>query len=69
MVWKVAGEFIDLKNMTVGSKGSFPFITFFDPDVVESPTHIEFGEVFPFEFINDFPYEGERISILDCKLI
>jgi hypothetical protein len=52
MVWKVAGELVNPKNITSGSnnpllvpKGSFPLVSFLDLYVVKTPPDVQFGEV------------------------
>ena len=54
---------------SVSSECSFPFITFFHPDIIEAPLDIEFSEVpSPLQFVNEFGDEGQWVFILhsDC---
>ena len=65
-LWKVAGEFDNPKNMTVGLKKflgrdevGLPLVSFFDPDVVISGSDIKFGEDGGiFDHVNEIRYEG-----------
>ncbi len=60
--WKVAGELVSPKNMTVGSnsprlvrKAAFSFVAFLDAYVVVSETHVELREVLgSAQFVNEF---------------
>ena len=51
---------------SVGDEGGFPFISFLDLNVVESPSNVNDGEVFggsEFGILEDFGKEGKRIAI------
>ncbi len=66
--WNVAGEFMSLKNITVGSKeasvgakGGLLLISFFDLDVVVSPMNVKLrGVLGSTKLIDELRDEGKR---------
>jgi hypothetical protein len=51
-------------------KGSFPFIAFFNVDVVITPVNIKFGKIMgTLEFIDEVRDQGQRCGILNGNII
>ena len=54
----------------MGKEGGFPFVAFFNPDIVEAPADVHFGEegtaAHP---VNDSWDEWSYISVADCPFV
>src|ERR1700677_1918561 len=58
------------KAASICSKGSFPFVSFFDAKIVITPPKIHFGEVFrTSESVDEFGDEGKGIIILNSMRV
>ncbi|KIJ06067.1 hypothetical protein PAXINDRAFT_92548, partial [Paxillus involutus ATCC 200175] len=52
------------KQSTIGAESGFPFVPFLDPNIVVTPTDIEFGEILrSLKLIDEFRNERERVPI------
>jgi hypothetical protein len=59
-----------LKQASIGSKRSLPFVPCFDADVIISPADVELGEKSGMpEVIDDVRGQQEGISILDGEVV
>jgi hypothetical protein len=59
-----------LKKSEGALKDGFPFITFFNVNVVVSPSDIEFGKVTgTLEFINEIGNQGQRCGVFNGNII
>jgi hypothetical protein len=58
------------KKAFVGDEGCLPFISFFDPYIVVSPTYVEFGvDGASIQSVNEFGYKGKGVNIAYGPLI
>jgi len=54
------------EKASVGMKGRLLFVAWVDADVVKTPPHVKFGEIFrPTELGDQFGYQGKGVLILD----
>ena len=57
-------HYCGLEESFVAFEGGFPFVSFFDADVVVSPSYIKLGEpLLSHKFVNEFLDERERVSV------
>jgi len=51
-------------------EGGFPFVSFFNSDVVVSPVYVEFGEEgSSLKLFQDRLDQGERVVVADCLFV
>ena len=58
------------KESTINDKGSFPFVTFLNPDVVVASSDIKLSEnVCTFKLSDNIKGEWQRVAVLDCDIV
>ena len=58
------------KKSFIHFEDCFPFVSFFDPDIIVSSSKIKFCVVFGiFELVEEVANTWERVCILDCSII